>query len=219
MHPWINTTTSGTTTENATCTPNTTFTYTKSNSGLLINPFTVHLHDDWAGIDTNTVTVIFTGYINNILTTQVYTGSNAVVTLQQFDFPGPWTRNSMTLGTGKVSTGNYTVQINNTTIFDPEDPIEFSITYADRKGKTGTPLLCNYFDDALPIIDFFSPSMFANLMQLSNYPFGAKISPFNLYLLDDWAGVDSGTVQFSITGHTLNPTFDNILPVNIQHNS
>ena len=129
-----------------------------------------------------------------------------------------------------TSTGNYKLTFSDLArSFDPETPVYISLSYLDQKGKISRPVSCEWTNnskaprftntgDATWIEGSFDSSFWAGLMKLSNYPQGAQIDDINVQLQDDWAGVDSGSIDIEIAGNTLDASKTSLVPTSITIN-
>lgn len=217
INPW-SANTQGTVTEDTTCNIN----ITETQNWYTVDTMNVYLHDDWAGVDPASIQVQFDGSVSdNASFTETLWQADPEITLTQFDYAGEWTRDGMTLPAGKTSTGNYQVTIANDTVFDAEDNVAITINFADNSGKTGNTVTCGTGHEANPIFSDFASNAsgavttFTGQMNLSNHPQGAQINNFYLQAQDDWAGIDSGTLTYSIAGQELNGTFDDVVVANV----
>lgn len=236
MRPWFNTGISTSYTHRPTCVLD----LERYQTGYAITTISGYLRDDWAGIDTSTVQVIVTGTMANTQTGKVYTQWANLTLSQYtvtgtwcrtdawIFWEYPWGNTGLTHpGNLSVvcddgnyaSTGNYSLVFSDPgRTYDPEDPLTVSITYKDLKGKQWRPVNCSWWVEIAPIFvwtgglltnTLFSGA-FANLIQLHNYPTPNELSPLNIQLQDDWAGVDTGTIAWLISGQTLNWGLDDV---------
>ena len=225
MKPRFNTTTAWSYTH----TPNCIFDLDQYQTGFDIKTISGYLRDDRAGIDTSTVEVSVTGTIADVLTGKIYTQWENLA-LNDYSFTGSGCRNeaasrgntsSMYPGNGttevcddgtRASTGNYNIVFTDTArTYDPEDPLYVTISYKDLKGKEWRPVTCSRWAEKAPrfvwsgffLLSWDFLAKFSDLMVLSNYPYGALIKNIVLQLQDEWAGVDTSTIAWSINGNTL----------------
>lgn len=234
MRPWFNNTTQGSFAHDTACN----FAIQRIQTGLIVTEISWFLHDDWAGIDTSTVEVTFSGWQWNTAISPVYTYPNALLTLTGFTFTTNGCRNennnptwdcawwydpvNCVCNTGNLLSTGFALTIHNGAVFDPEDPIQVLINYKDAKAKSGRTVSCYWLGEKAPRIvntwwysNTFDNAYFANKIVLTNHPQGAQVSPLSLQAQDDWAGVDDTTVNMALSGMKLNGTFDNVLAESI----
>lgn len=210
-------------------------------TGFAIKNITGFLHDDWAGIDVDSIQVIVTWTIAWTIVAKTYTVSDVSnVDLLNFSFNNTWCRND-TLSNGNTASaypGNGTTDVCNTSnylstgnyrlvfgdlarTYDPETRLDVSIIYKDKVNKNSWPVSCGWWVAKAPrfvwtwwyLSNFLI--YFSPLVQLSNYPNGAQILPIDIQLQDDWAWVDTGAIFWSISGQKLTAGLDGVDNMNI----
>lgn len=174
----------------------------KYNSGFYLRPFKVFLHDDWAGIDTWTITVTITGQQWWSPFTVVLNAAD--LTLTPFSRVGPinvltdrWVNENVYSVTG--STRNYEVLVNYTGKRDPETQISVSVNYKDLVNRAWSEVACSYVSTVAPYSNAWTGDV--HLLR-TPYPMGGILSGFVIDLQDEWAGVDSGTIVLTISWYT-----------------
>lgn len=243
MRPWFNNTTQSSYIHTPTCALD----LDRYQTGFAIKTITGYLHDDWAGIDTTSIQVIVTWYVGGSQVVKTYTISdNSNLFLDNFSFNNTWCRNDTlpNWNTANTYPGNGSTDVCNTSsytstwnyrlvftdlmrTYDTETRLDVSILYKDKANKNGYDVNCGWWVSKEPrfvwtgwhlsdFLNYFSP-----LVQLSNYPNWAKISPINIQLQDDWAWVDIDNIVWWISAQKLTVGLDNIDPisVNLAYNS
>ena len=200
----------------------------KYNSGAQVQPFDVWLSDDWAGIDTGSITVTFTGTQKNgspytrsykigdtnfsntsVLSTSTFTWTNATIPTYATD-PANGINGSSLVASASQSR-NYKVRINNDDVFAPETPIAISISYSDLRqpARTGFVMNCSFAGDAE------GPTNTGSWTQvLERSRSGGQLEPFDIKLEDNRAGIDTGSIELVITGRKANG--NTVSPVNVR---
>jgi len=168
MRPWFNNTTSGTYQHTETCNID----INRFQTGFNIISISWFLHDDRAGIDTGTISIIITGSTN-----KTYTYNDSELTITNFSFQSTWcrddtnypnspygntnfqysdgehlTNNDIVCDTWSYnSTWNYKLIFSDPiTTYSPETQIQISIKYKDKKWKTWRPVSCNWITNKQP---------------------------------------------------------------------